>query len=243
MKITKFKSLYQMSYLSGLFSINIYLVDEGEQLTLIDSGLPFLTSEILAFSDKLQKPISNIALTHCHFDHIGGLQSLRKKLPNAKIYIPAREVRILNGDYSLEQSEPQIPLKGGYPKNKNIPFDGTVKHRDRIESLTAISTPGHTPGSISYYSISDGFLLTGDAMQTKGGVAVAGKINWRYPFPALATWSKELSLKSAQSILDLNPKAIGPGHGNLLFDPQLKLEKAITDLKKKIGGFDGSHAS
>lgn len=234
MRQTNFKSVYQLTYLPNLFPVNVYLIDEGNELTLIDTGLSAMVPEIIAFSSKLKKTITKIVLTHCHMDHIGGLKLLKSELPDAKIIVPYREARFLNGDYSLDQNEPDLPLKGGYPKNQIIHYDETVKDGDRIGSLTVISTPGHTPGSTSYFSEKNGVILVGDALQVKGGLAVAGKVNLTFPFPALATWSKELSLQSAKRIAALNPQVIGSGHGNLLYDPKQALEQAIVTLSQKL---------
>lgn len=234
MRIIKYKSLYQLTFMPKFFPVNIYVIEEEKALTLIDTGLSVMVPKILRFSESLSKPITRILITHCHDDHIGGLPKLKEALPYAKIIVPERESRFMNGDFSLDSDEPNLPLKGGYPKEVIHIWDETIHHGDRIGSLTAIWTPGHTPGMTSYWSTQDKILIVGDALQTKGGLAIAGMTNWTFPFPALATWSKELAIKSAEQILEIVPDVIAPGHGNLLHKPSLELKKAICKAKNNL---------
>lgn len=67
---------------------------------------------------------------------------------------------------------------------------------DSVGSLKAISTPGHTPGHMAFLDERSGILIAGDAWQTRGGLAVSGVLKPWFPFPAMATWSKELALKA-----------------------------------------------
>ncbi len=218
--------------MQNLFPVNAYIVEEEKGLTLIDAGISMMVPKILRFSESLNKPITRILITHCHNDHIGGLSKLKDALPDAKIIVPERESRFMEGDFTLDSNEPKLPLKGGYPKEKLHIWDNTIHDGEQIGSLTAISTPGHTPGMTSYWSERDKFLIVGDALQTKGGLAIAGMINWTFPFPAMATWSKEMAINSAEKILKVGPEVIAPGHGNLLYQPTIELEKVISNAKK-----------
>lgn len=234
MRVKKYKSLYQLTIFPKLFPVNVYVVEEEKTLILIDTGLSVMAPKILRFSESLNKPITRILITHCHNDHIGGLSKLKDALPYAKVIVPERESRFMNGDFSLDSDESDLPLKGGYPKEVMNIWDKTIQPGEHIGSLTAISTPGHTPGMTSYWSEQDKILIVGDALQTKGGIAIAGMINWTFPFPAMATWSKELAIKSAEKIFKLVPDVIAPGHGNLLHNPTVELEKVIRKAKKQF---------
>lgn len=232
MRIVKYKSMYQLTYMPEVFPVNVYIVEEEETLTLIDTGVSVMAPKIIRFAENLKKPITRILITHCHNDHIGGLSKLKAALPYAKVIVPERESRFMNGDFSLDSNEPNLPLKGGYPKEVMHIWDETIRDGDGIGALTAIWTPGHTPGMTSYWSAQDKILIAGDALQTKGGLAIAGVTNWTFPFPAMATWSKELAIKSAEKILEAAPDVIAPGHGKLLYEPLEELKKAISKAKK-----------
>src|SRR3954453_19214953 len=85
--------------------VNCYLVDEDDGLTLVDTMLPRSSKTILAAAVDLGKPITRIALTHSHADHIGSLEELAAQLPQAEIVASTREARFLAGDKSLDDAE------------------------------------------------------------------------------------------------------------------------------------------
>ena len=93
-----------------------YLVEEHSELTLIDTGIPNSYKGILNVIAELNKPLTNILLTHAHGDHVGSLDELKRRFPNVSVSISARDSRLLKGDTTLDSNEPQIPIKGGIPK-------------------------------------------------------------------------------------------------------------------------------
>jgi glyoxylase-like metal-dependent hydrolase (beta-lactamase superfamily II) len=197
---------------------------------------------------QIGKPIIRIVLTHAHNDHIGALDGLKSELPDSKVYISERDAKLLKGDVSLEPQEHQTPIKGGVPKPGKIVTkpDVLLHDGDRIGSLAAVSSPGHTPGSMSFQDTRSGALIVGDAFQSKGGLAVSGRMKLLFPFPAMATWSKETSVSSARKLLELNPTLLAVGHGAMLEHPQQAIAHAIADAKKALSGSAGkggrSHA-
>ncbi|MNE38306.1 hypothetical protein D3C80_1322000 [compost metagenome] len=56
----------------------------------------------------------------------------------------------------------------------------------------------------------------------------------RFPFPALATWNKELALSSAKRLADLKPALLAVGHGEMIENPFDIMMKAIDKADKKI---------
>ena len=75
--------------------VNCYLVVEDDGLTLVDTMLPRSTPTILAAAEQLGAPITRIALTHAHGDHIGSLDALHAALPDAEVIISTRDARLL----------------------------------------------------------------------------------------------------------------------------------------------------
>ena len=111
---------------------------------------------ILAAADEAGAPIVRIALTHYHDDHSGSVDALREALPDAELILPARETRILNDrDVSLEPGEPE----GGKVRPiKAIKAQARPRARatgDRVGSLEAIATPGHSPGHLAFLDTRD----------------------------------------------------------------------------------------
>lgn len=234
MRLTHEKTVYQLSFLPRAFPVNCYFVEEEDHLTLIDAALPYSTKSILETAEKIGKSIEHIVLTHAHDDHVGALDALKEALPNAKVYISKRDARLLQGDKTLEEEDFGMPIKGGVPKNIKTNPDVLLQDGDRIGSLLAIATPGHTPGSMSFLDTRNRALIAGDALQTRGGTAIAGQMKFWFPFPAMATWSKEIALQSTEKLMSYEPSLLAVGHGKMLFDPVKDMEKAIVEAKQNL---------
>lgn len=234
MRLIKNGYLYQVTFMAKVFPVNCYLVEEEEGLTLIDAALGFCAKGILQAAEKIGKPIIRIILTHAHEDHVGALDALKETLPEVPVYISIRDHRLMNGDRSLDSHEDSTPIKGGVPKNLKTRANVLLKEGDLVGSLTAIETPGHTPGSLSFLDLRTKALIAGDAFQTRGGVAVAGDVKPLFPFPAFGTWSKRTALASAKKLVSYEPTLLAVGHGEMLENPATTMAQAILRLEQKI---------
>src|SRR5579872_272848 len=118
MKISSHGSnLIQLTFLKF---VNCYLVRENDGFTVIDTGIG-AARQIVQAAQKFDLPILRIVLTHAHDDHVGSLDALHELLPEAEVAITARDARFLTGDMSLDASEPQDKLRGGYHIRKTRP--------------------------------------------------------------------------------------------------------------------------
>jgi glyoxylase-like metal-dependent hydrolase (beta-lactamase superfamily II) len=233
-QVTKINHIYQLAFMPHFFPVNCFLVEEEDYLILVDTALSFSTKPILDTAHKIGKPILKIVVTHAHSDHVGALDHLKEELPDVEVLIPKRECKILKGDLSLEKGERDLPIKGGIPKNiKTLP-DTLLNDGDKVGSLLAIHSPGHSPGMMAFLDVRDNSLIAGDAFQTRGGIAVSGNMRWSFPFPALATWNKELAIESAKNLLSYKPSILAVGHGKIIIDPQMKMQQAIEQAKKSL---------
>ncbi|WHY87285.1 MBL fold metallo-hydrolase [Neobacillus novalis] len=235
MRMIKNGFLYQVTFMANVFPVNCYLVEEEDGLTLIDAALGFCTKGIMKAAETIGKPITKILLTHAHEDHVGALDSIKDLLPEVLVYISVRDHRLMNNDRSLDSHEEQTPIKGGVPKKLKTRANILLKEGDLIGSLTAIETPGHTPGSLSVFDLRTKALIAGDAFQTRGGIAVAGDIKPWFPFPAFGTWSKKTALVSAKKLVGYEPKLLAVGHGEMVDNPVKVMDQAIENLERKIG--------
>ncbi|WP_369361778.1 MBL fold metallo-hydrolase [Priestia megaterium] len=234
MRVIHKAHLHQLTFLPGFFPVNCYLVEEEHSLTLVDAALPYSAKKILKVARKINKPIKHILLTHAHDDHVGALDRIKLLLPNVPVYISSREARLMGGDTTLDPNEPNTPICGGVPKNLETRADVLLQDGDQIGSLIAIAAPGHTPGSMAFFDTRNNTLIAGDAFQTRGGTAVTGQLQPLFPFPAMATWNKEVALHSAHKLLDYKPSLLAVGHGKMIIQPEKAINKAITKARLNL---------
>ncbi|MFB6364576.1 MBL fold metallo-hydrolase [Paenibacillus elgii] len=234
MQIKQELTVYQLTFMPRIFPVNCYFVEEDDGLTLIDAALSYSANGILQAAQTIGKPIMRIVLTHAHDDHIGALDKLKQALPGVSVHISARDARLLAGDVTLDPDEPDTPVRGGVPRNVQTRADVLLQDGDRIGSLLAVTAPGHTPGSMAFLDTRNRALIAGDAFQTRGGIAVSGQVRPWFPFPAMATWSKELALESARKLREHRPSLLAVGHGSMLGSPGEAIDCAIADAERRL---------
>jgi len=234
MRITRHgEHLLQLTRYAAAFPMNCYLVLEADGLTLVDSTISSPAPDVERLANELSLKLRRIALTHAHGDHVGGVAGLRKRLPGIEVSIGARDARLLAGDRAPAPGEPQNPPKGMLPTVAWKP-DRLLEAGDLLGSLQVVASPGHTPGHIAFIDTRDRSLIAGDALQTRGGIAVSGVIRPLFPFPALATWHRPTALRSAEALRALHPSRLATGHGDVLEDPDAAMDGAIETAHRKF---------
>ncbi len=213
--------------------VNWFLVREDDGLTLVDTGLAGSAPGILTAARSLGAPICRIVLTHAHIDHVGSLDALAREYRQIEFAVGQRESRLLRKDFSLDAGESGKKLLG-FPGVK-LPPTILLRDGDRIGSLQAIFSPGHTPGHMSYLDVRDGSLIAGDAFTTQTGVLAAGTFKLLFPFPALFSWNREVAAESARKLRDFKPARLAVGHGRTVEAPLAAMDKAIELAFQQCG--------
>ncbi|HZY93928.1 MAG TPA: MBL fold metallo-hydrolase [Candidatus Bathyarchaeia archaeon] len=141
----------------GRLQTNCYILQSGQEAMVIDPGDE--PDRIIRFLATLNVRIKQIVATHAHFDHVLGVDGVRKAA-NTSFSIHKDDLGILQS--MQERVKLFMGLKVGPPPS----VDGFVKENDVLtvgdDSLKVIHTPGHSPGSISLYGKDN--VLTGDAL-------------------------------------------------------------------------------
>jgi glyoxylase-like metal-dependent hydrolase (beta-lactamase superfamily II) len=219
--------------LTRLGMVNCFLVREDDGFTLIDLNLPGSAEATLSIAKTKGLPIRRVALTHTHFDHVGSLDALCDQIPHVELCVSAQKSSFLVGDLTLHDGEAGRRLLG-FRTARRRP-DRLLADGDRVGSLLAIATPGHSPGHFSFFDTRDQTLIAGDAYITQWGVTAAGVFRMYFPQPYLFSWNKALAAKSAKRLLDLGPSRLAVGHGLTLVSPVSKMKRAVELAFRQCG--------
>jgi glyoxylase-like metal-dependent hydrolase (beta-lactamase superfamily II) len=88
-----------------------------------------------------------------------------------------------------------------------------------LPGWTAVPTPGHTPGHVSFFRPSDRVLISGDALVTLAVNSLAGILLGRQGLsgpPSYTTWDRRAAALSIGTLAALEPAVVGGGHGTPL---------------------------
>jgi metallo-beta-lactamase class B len=164
-------------YYVGTEGISAFLVTGPEGHVLIDGGPPGAAPLIAAGIEKLgfrPRDVKVILINHAHFDHAGGLAAL-KRLTGARLAASAGD----RPDLEAGRTRGRPELKGFPP----VRVDRVIGDGDQVRVgpvvLTAILTPGHTPGATSWTTETGGKRVIFASSLTVAGEKLVG--NAAYP--------------------------------------------------------------
>jgi glyoxylase-like metal-dependent hydrolase (beta-lactamase superfamily II) len=202
--------------------VNAYL-REPDGFTLVDTTTGGAAGALIDAAKHQGAPIRRIALTHGHGDHVGSLDALKERLgESVRVFMPELDARVHAGAHIVDGK-----LPGAWPKLKTLP-DVRLDDGDRVGSLQVVLTPGHTPGHVAFLDTRDGTLIAGDTFTAYGRVAVASHFYLRFPFAAMASWHKGITIESARRLRALDPALLLVGHGPATREPAAAMDQAIA---------------
>lgn len=140
----------------GPLETNCHIVYNQNEAIVVDPGGD--PQEVINFLQEHKLKLQAILLTHLHFDHIYGVAALHKAT-GAPVMSPP-------GDAQLMKSEFGAGGVWGFPKVEG--FDSTPLKTGALTlgslHCEVLDTPGHTPGSMSFYFASEDAVVTGDVL-------------------------------------------------------------------------------
>lgn len=139
---------------------NCYIIqdEKTKETMIIDPGN--VSEHLTETLDAMQVKMKYILLTHCHGDHIGGVQKIKEKY-GGKILIHIIDAIGLK-DININLST-HIGLEPVILQEDARIDDGDLLHVGDLE-FKVIYTPGHTAGSISLYCEKEKMLFSGDTL-------------------------------------------------------------------------------
>jgi len=218
--------------------VNVYFIETGTpgEWVLLDTGLPGSHKEIIAAADELFFPGTHpeaIILTHGHLDHMGAAKELAQHWGVPVVAHPL-ELPYLTGKALYPPADPtvggslafmsrffptQLPNLEGLAEA--LPLDD--EHPPHLVQWRWLHVPGHAPGQIALFRLADRTLLGADAFATTNHESV----------PAVLLGLPEISVagapfnydwaqcrRSVETLADLEPRAIGCGHGPIITGPE-----------------------
>lgn len=187
----------------GFLPIATTLLIRGERTIVVDPGNHHtgfygqlgmaLRRHGLEFSD-----VDLVVCTHCHHDHMASIF----QFPGADLVLGEGETAFAHELYGREGIADKLARMGPITE---VPRGGRL---ELCPGVTAVSTPGHTPGHISVLVESGGqrTLLTGDATMTRREYEERAFSHW-YTSGQLITMNESLD-----RLQGLDPSLVLPGH-------------------------------
>lgn len=155
--------LYLKSFCFNPFQQNTYLLYDNEGTAFIIDPGNYSSSEntlLKNFIEEKQLQLTRLLLTHAHIDHILGNKFI---FDNYGLLPEMHEEEV----FFIERL-PQTAAMYGVPCDPSPFPEKFIVPGDKISLGTyefeTIFTPGHSPGSISYYNKENKLLISGDVL-------------------------------------------------------------------------------
>jgi metallo-beta-lactamase class B len=232
------------TYLVGTCGISSILIVGSAGNVLIDGGTEedasLIADNIRALGYRVQD-IRFILTSHEHFDHVGGIAKLQQ-LSGATVVTSAPAAKVLStGTPSAD--DPQFGIVKTFPPAQvgRTVSDGEEVLLGNI-MLTAIATPGHTPGALSWRWVSCDGGVCRTIVYADSLTAVSGP-NYRFSdHPAYVAAFRQSIAKIAESpceiLLTPHPSASQMPERLVLGRPLLDGDACKTYAAKRTKDLD-----
>ncbi|MEO8650590.1 MAG: MBL fold metallo-hydrolase [Acidobacteriota bacterium] len=236
--------------------VNVYLI-KADPLTLIDVG-PKTEDAAAALRQGLAQhgvspaDIRRIVLTHAHEDHCGLAKQIRDEAKNAEIHVHGWETGHLFGRLSREENA-KLLRRSGVPESvlaeMRSLYEDINMLTDALEDgefqelhdgadlefesgvIRVLHTPGHTPGSCSFFREADRTLVCGDCVLkriTPNPILSPDPVDPDRRFRSLAEYLVSLARIRAQA-----PTLVYGGHGEPITDFEEIFNRYVRSIDER----------
>jgi len=210
---------------------------KGKQTAIIETGPVSSIHNVLSGLRELNiKPeeIAYVAVSHIHLDHGGGVGTLLKFLPKAKVIVHQRGAPHLANPEKLWQQSLKVlgNIAEMYGKPEPVPEERIIAATDDLTfdlgedvKLKVLETLGHASHHLSYYEPSTKGIFPGDA----AGIYLneIGVIVPTTPPP----FRLDIALASLDKLIELKPKVLYYSHFGKAYNAIEKLQTYVQQVK------------
>ncbi|MFE0024008.1 MBL fold metallo-hydrolase [Amycolatopsis sp. NPDC059021] len=191
------------------FAYNVYLLGD----ILVDAGSRHAERRILR--QLAGREVRAHAVTHAHPDHQGSSHAVCERL-RLPLWCGAADADALeSGD--LTPVTPDVAIARwqlAHWAGPAHPVARRLREGDVVGGFTVLETPGHTPGSVSFWREADRVLIAGDVVNRRplvmgGALAEA---------PVAFCVDPARNRESIRRLAGLDPRIVCVGHGHPLRD-------------------------
>ena len=155
------------SFVVSPFAENTYVLSEGGEAALVDPGTA-TREERRRVEDYLEAEgltVRHLLLTHGHLDHVFGCAHFARTLGGAAEHGgwqmhpadgPLLQNAAVQGEMYGVRVDPPPPAAHDLADGDTVAVGGAA--------LRVLWVPGHSPGSVAFYSEADGLLVGGDVL-------------------------------------------------------------------------------
>ena len=176
--------------LLGKRESNIYLIEGDRGSAVLGGGMAYIAPDVSAQMAEFgvdEKKISHLIIHHAHFDHVGVIPFLHRRLPWAKVHASGRARELLSTPKVLDSiiaynqglldlNAPDFPAGEAGLDQEGFRVDNVVKEGDEIDlgnlTLRFLEVPGHSSCSMAVYMPEIKALSASDA----GGIPYGDNI-------------------------------------------------------------------
>jgi glyoxylase-like metal-dependent hydrolase (beta-lactamase superfamily II) len=228
--------------------VNLYLVEEGGRLAVVDAGLPAHRGQLESYLPTIGRTLADIEaviLTHAHIDHVGIADGVRRDT-GAPVHVHEADENLARTGKNHPRDGSLLPYlrhpatwrllammaRSGGAKPAKIAevttFGSAAGTLDVPGRPRVIPTPGHSPGHVAFHLPERGVLFAGDALCTYN--PLTGR---RGPqvMPRAFALSARGELEALSALEPLEAALLLPGHG----DPWTDGPAAAVARAREVG--------